>query len=133
MNTTKNKTSTKNSNGANVHSGGNPPPMFVKYRLTEAELSQARNACVGLADIGGIITQFIDEGYKFSAGVDNYGGGMQAFITPNAKCPDNQGWTLSARAPDLLLAVGMLAFKHYTLFGQNWPKDVPERKGETWG
>lgn len=113
--------------------GANSRPSFVRYRLTEAELAQARNACLELGDLGGIIEQFIEEGYKFSAGFDSYGGGIQAFITPAKKGMVNEGWTLTARAPDVRLAIGMLAFKHYTLFDQTWPKDAPQNKGETWG
>lgn len=98
-------------------------PSFVKYNLTDDERDQAKNAAETLQDVGEIVAQFVDDGYKFSASHDNYGGGTQVFITPQKPDSVNAGWTLSARGPSLVLAVGVLAWKHYTLFGREWPKN----------
>jgi len=116
---------TKNDNGtAKV---GGSMPSFVKYNLSDDERDQAKNAAETLQDVGEIVAQLIDEGYKFSASHDNYGGGTQVFITPQKPENVNAGWTLSARGPSLVLAVGVLAWKHFTLFGRDWPKDAETR------
>jgi hypothetical protein len=133
MKVSKDATNTTKPENASANNGARAIPQFVRYRLTEAELAQARNACLDMGDVGEVISQFVDEGYKFSASFDSYGGGIQVFVTPTPKNPQNLGMTLTARAPELRLAVGMLAFKHYTLFAQQWPSDISDRKGETWG
>lgn len=119
---TKNATE-KTKNGSETAKVGGNMPSFVKYNLSEDERDQAKNAADTLQDVGEIVAQFIDEGYKFSASHDNYGGGTQVFITPQKPDSVNAGWTLSARGPSLVLAVGVLAWKHFTLFSRDWPKD----------
>lgn len=99
-------------------------PAFVKYNLSEDERDQAKFAAETLTDVGEIVDQLIGEGYKFSASHDNYGGGVQVFITPQKPDSVNAGFTLSARGPSLVLAVGVLAWKHFTLFARDWPKTV---------
>lgn len=129
----KNETNkTKSSNG-NAARGASGMPQFVRYRLNEDELAQARSAAVDYSDVGAIIQQFCDEGYKFSCSHDSYGGGTQVFLTPSANALANQGWTLTARAPDLINAVAVLTWKHYTLFAQDWPKDEVASGGSNWG
>jgi len=129
----KNATVTSKSTSTVGANGGRLPPQFVKYRLNDDELSQAKSACENATDIGEIVSQFVAEGYKFSAGKDNYGGGIQVFLTPSVPTSVNTGWTLTARAPDLTAAVGMLAWKHYTLFGMDWPKENADSGGPNWG
>jgi len=107
--------------------GGDRMPSFVKYNLSDDERDQARNAAETLQDVGEIVAQLIDEGYKFSASHDNYGGGTQVFITPQKPDSVNAGWTLSARGPSLVLAIGVLAWKHFTLFSRDWPKTEEAR------
>jgi len=130
------KNSTKQSNSSN-NSGNNGarsgPPQFIQYRLNEEELGQAKNAAETYSDLGEIVAQFIEEGYKFSASHDNYGGGSQCFITPSTKENPNSGYTLSARAPTLIAAVAVLCWKHYTLFGQEWPYEALVQRGGGWG
>jgi len=134
MSPSKNATKETKTSGQNGASGvSNARPNFVRYRLTEAEIAQARNACLELGDLAAVIEQFIEEGYKFSASKDTYGGGIQTFLTPQKSDNANWGWSLTSRAPDVRLAVGMLAFKHYTLFDGVWPQEAPANKGETWG
>jgi len=130
----KNETNKTKSDNQNVESGvRNGPPKFVKYRLSESEMEQAHNVANSPIDVVDIVRQFIDEGYKVSCSHDSYGGGTQVFITPSSGDNPNAGWTLSARAPTLNLAVGVLAFKHYTLFGQDWPKEAVVSGGGSWG
>jgi hypothetical protein len=133
MSTSKSKTIVTQQSTPNGANGANVRPEFVKYRLTEKELAQARAACASPLDLGAIIGNFVDEGYKISIGHDNYGGGFQAFATSAVKDGPNFGWTLTARAPDVEQALGMLAYKHFTLFNRQWPKEVAVNKGETWG
>jgi len=109
------------------------PPQFIQYRLNEQEMEQAKNAAETYSELGEIVAQFIEEGYKFSASHDNYGGGTQCFITPIGKDQPNSGYTLSARAPTLIAAVAVLCWKHYTLFGQEWPREAPVNRGGGWG
>lgn len=132
----KNATVTTKSDSGSVANGGragNNAPSFVKYRLNDDEMAQAKEACTSMSDVGEILTQMVDEGYKISVSHDDYGGGMQAFMTPGKRESVNSGWTLTARAPTLLAAVGVLAWKHYTLFSQIWPKEAETRQGQTWG
>jgi len=118
----------------NVDNGARSgPPQFIQYRLNEQEMEQAKNAAETYSDLGEIVAQFIEEGYKFSASHDNYGGGTQCFITPSEKDRPNSGFTLSARAPTLIAAVAVLCWKHYTLFSQEWPQDVQPNRGGGWG
>jgi len=134
MPTTKNSTKQSNSSNRSENNGGDrQPPSFITYRLNEDELAQAKNAAETYSDLGEIIAQFIEEGYKFSASHDNYGGGSQCFITPSSKEAVNAGYTLSARAPTLIAAVAVLCWKHYTLFSQDWPKEGIQQRGGGWG
>jgi hypothetical protein len=122
------------SNGSKESDGADrKPPEFVQYRLSEDEFAQAKEACSEFSDVVAVFQQFIAEGYKVSMSHDSYGGGVQVFATPVDKGSVNGGWTLSARAPTIEQACGVLAFKHYTLFDQVWPKDVGTRRGEVWG
>jgi hypothetical protein len=101
--------------------------------MSPEEVAQARGAAEAVGDIEEIFDQLIGEGYKVSCSHDNYGGGVQVFLTPVVKDSPNWGWTLTGRAPTLALATGIVAFKHYTLFAQTWPKDTEGGKGEAWG
>ena len=134
MSTSKSATNKTNTSGKSSDNGDRKgPPAFIQYRLTEDELVQAKNAADNYFDVGEIIAQFIEEGYKFSASHDSYGGGTQCFVTPSSSENINFGFTLSARAPNLLSAVAVLCWKHYTLFGKDWPKGEVSQKGQGWG
>jgi hypothetical protein len=133
MTTSKSATKEPKSTTGNGSRGVSGPPSFVKYRLSDDEMAQAREAATTLSDVGEIFTQMISEGYKLSASHDGYGGGVQVFMTPTDPEGENAGWTLTARAPFLLQAVGVLAWKHYTLFSQKWPKVATETKTGAWG
>lgn len=128
--TSKNETKTGKTSAAN---GDRRAPQFVQYRLSNEQLAMARNAAETFSDVAGIISQLVDEGYKFSIAVDKYGGGVQAFITPCGDGTLNWGWTLTARAPGLIEAVALIAWKHYTLFEQVWPKDAAPRAIPNYG
>jgi len=133
MSASRSETSGTNGKQSSERGGASGPPQFIQYRLSDAEMEQAKNAADTYSDIGEIFTQLIDEGYKVSASHDNYGGGVQVFLTPGSQKIDNWGYTLTARAPTLLAAVAVLAWKHYTLFTCDWPKGASERKGSGWG
>lgn len=133
MSTSKDTTSNSKKSSGNEKSGDRMPPAFIKYRLSEEELAQAKNAAAEYSDVGEIIEGFIAEGYKFSCSHDNWGGGTQVFITPQTGDNRNVGFTLSARGPELIPAVAVLCWKHYTLFGQEWPKEQGEARGSNWG
>jgi len=134
MTTSKSSTNKSKTSGGFTDNGVRTgPPQFVQYRLSATDLEAARNAASDSTDVGEIVAQFIAEGYKFSASFDKYGGGTQCFITPQAPENRNAGWTLSARAPSLIEAVGVLCWKHYTLFMQEWPKDDSGPRGNNWG
>jgi len=133
MKTQSNEKQTTNGKNKSGNNGGRPSAQFIKYRLTEKELDAARDARPQDAELVGIVQQLTAEGYKFSASYDSYGGGIQVFITPTSPDSPNAGFTLSARAPDLLSAVGVLLYKHYTLFSQEWPADIPDQKTPAWG
>lgn len=109
------------------------PPQFIKTRLTDIQLEAAKAAADNYSDVGEIVSQMIDEGYKFSASHDGWGGGVQVFMTTGDEDNVNFRYTLSARAPTLIAAVAVLCYKHYTLFSQNWPKDDDGNKGPNWG
>lgn len=108
-------------------------PQFIKYRMSEDEMaSYMSNETIDENGIFTFMCDCIDKRLKFSASYDSYGGGCQAFLTPGAEDDPNYGYTLSARAPDLTNAIGLLKYKHFTLFGGIWPKET-EAKGSAWG
>jgi hypothetical protein len=113
--------------------GVRTPPQFVKYRMTDEEIKAAQDTVDNLSDVMEIIAQFCDLGYKFSASHDDYGGGTQVFLTPSKPENPNYGWTLSARGPSLVAAFAVLVYKHFTLFGQEWPKEQQAARGQSWG
>jgi len=123
----------KKSTNDNASYGGKAPPQFIKRRLTDAEMDQAKAAADTFSDVGEIFTQMIAEGYKVSASHDEWGGGTQVFMTPFNQESPNLGFTLSARGPNLIAAIAVLAWKHYTLFSQDWPKTLDEVRGPSWG
>jgi len=133
MSASENGKSETKASGRSGGGGGSAPPQFIQYRLSDEEMDQAKNAADTYSDIGEIFTQLIDEGYKVSASHDNYGGGVQVFLTPQLPKMDNWGYTLTGRAPTLLAAVAVIAWKHYTLFTCDWPKGASDRKGGSWG
>lgn len=122
----------RGSNGADQKQNSGPP-QFIKARLTDVQLEAAKAAADNYSDVGEIVSQMIDEGYKFSASHDGWGGGVQVFMTTGDSESVNFRYTLSARAPTLIAAVAVLCYKHYTLFSQNWPKDDDGNKGPNWG
>ena len=128
--TTSKKPTNTDKSGSN---GGRTAPQFVQYTLTDDQLAAARAACEDMTDFCHIVLGFIETGYKFSISTDKYGGGVQAFLTPTEPGTANWGWTLTARAPDVESAAGVLAYKHYTLFDGIWPKEGQKRRGQTWG
>lgn len=132
MSTSKDATKTREATKANVGVGVSGPPSFIRYTLTDDELRGAKAAAESLDNVEEVIDQLVGEGYKFSVSTDNYGGGIQCFITPTKRDHPNGGFTLSARAPTLTLALGVLAYKHYTIFSQSWPKDTAGAKGAPW-
>jgi hypothetical protein len=109
------------------------PPQFIKRRLTDKELEAAKAAADTYNDVGEIFMQMIDEGYKVSASHDGWGGGVQVFMTTADEESPNFGYTLSARGPNLIAAVAVICYKHYSLFSQDWPKDDDGNKGPNWG
>jgi len=128
----KNATKTTENNVTSGASGDNRP-QFVQYRLNEGEMEQARNAAETFSDVAEILSQFVEEGYKFSCSRDTYGGGVQVFLTPVKRESVNGGLSLTARAPNLIAATAVLCWKHYTLFAQVWPRENVSSGGSTWG
>lgn len=113
--------------------GARPVPQFIKYRMTDEEMGDFQSNQV--MDEDGVFTfmcDCIDKRLKFSCSYDAFGGGCQAFLTPGDEKDKNYGFTLSARAPDLLNAVSLLHYKHYVLFKQDWPKEASSH-GSAWG
>lgn len=119
--------------GKNGASGDRPLPQFIKYRLSEEELAQAMDLKFDESDLFEFMSGCIDEKLKFSASFDGYGGGVQCFLTPGKEDDVNIGYTLSARAPDLLNAIAVLKFKHIDLFKRDWPKEQVVSTGQAWG
>jgi hypothetical protein len=119
-------------NGAEARNRYNPP-QFIKRRLTDKELEAAKAAADTYSDVGEIFGQMIDEGYKVSASHDGWGGGVQVFMTTGDADSENYGYTLSARGPNLIAAVAVMCYKHYTLFLTRWPKEDDGNKGPNWG
>lgn len=118
-------------NGAN--GADRPLPQFIKYRLSDEELEQAMAMKFGEDELFEFIESCIAQRVKFSASFDGFGGGVQCFLTPSREDDPNLGYTLSARAPDLLNAISMLKFKHVDLFKGIWPKEQVISTGSAWG
>jgi len=113
--------------------GVRPVPQFVKYRMTDEEMADFQSNQVMDEDgVFQFMCECIDGRLKFSAAYDSYGGGCQAFLTAQKEDDPNMGYTLSARAPDLLNAISLLHYKHTVLFKRLWPKEV-ELRGSVWG
>jgi len=116
-----------------AENGVKGPPQFVKYRMTDAEMADFQSNQVMDEDgVFQFMCECIDSRLKFAASYDSYGGGCQAFITPGSNDDPNFGYTLSARAPDLLNAISLLHYKHTVLFKRLWPKES-EVHGSSWG
>lgn len=114
--------------------GAKSPPQFIKYRLSDEELETYQTSEVMVSDdVFVFVMDCVDQRLKFSVSHDNYGGGVQAFLTPSEADDPNYGYTLSARAPNLLSAIGLLRFKHENLFKGIWPKDQQPASGSRWG
>jgi len=120
--------------GKNSGAGGDRPiPQFVKYRMSDEEMADFQSNQVMDEDgVFQFMCECIDKRLKFSASFDGFGGGCQAFLTPGKDDDPNFGFTLSARAPDLLNAISLLHYKHFVLFKQVWPKET-EMRGGAWG
>ncbi len=116
-----------------AENGDRKPPQFIKYRLTDEELETAKEIELDPEDLAEFMVDVILERYKFSCSFDNWGGGVQCFLTPGDSENANFGYTLSARAPNLLSAVGLLRFKHINLFSGIWPKEAAPGQGNPWG
>lgn len=116
-----------------AENGARKIPQFIKYRLTDDELDEAREIVLDTEDVFNFIVDVVTQNYKFSASYDSYGGGVQCFLTPGDPENENYGYTLSARAPDLMNAINMLRFKHNNLFSGIWPKETDKPTGNAWG
>jgi len=109
------------------------PPQFVKYRMTDEEMADFQSNQVMDEDgVFQFMCECIDGRLKFSVSYDGWGGGCQAFLTAQKESDPNLGFTLSARAPDLLNAISLLHYKHTVLFKRVWPKE-DDRHGGAWG
>lgn len=119
----------KNSDGV----GDRTIPQFVKYRMSEDEMADyMSNQTIDEEGIFTFMSEMVEQKIKFSCSYDPYGGGCQAFLTPSQPEDPNIGFTLSARAPDLTNAIGLLQYKHTVLFKRVWPKDH-QQSGSSWG
>jgi len=133
MSTSKNSTKETKSESPSAVPGVRTPPAFIHYALSDSELSEAQAFASEVRDITLTVQQFVSEGYKFSTSFDKYGGRVQFFIPPAVPENVNAGFTLSSRAPNLTAAVGVLAFKHYSLFQEVWPLIPNQPQGKSWG
>jgi hypothetical protein len=113
--------------------GAKQMPQFIKYRMTDEEMGDYMgNQTMDEDGIYNFLSDCVKMKMKFSLSYDNFGGGVQAFLTPSAEDDPNLGYTLSARAPDVFNAIGLLHYKHFVLFKRDWPKET-EPRGSVWG
>lgn len=73
------------------------------------------------------------DGYSLSVTWDDYSDSYQASIVCKAVDDANYGYGLSARHPDLDMALLTLRYKHENVCSGNWGSIAPSPKGQSWG
>jgi hypothetical protein len=70
-----------------------------------------------------------NNGYKFSLNWDKFHDGVSASLYANNEKLARCGWTLTAWAPSVEEAIGLLFYKHYVICEEDWERfyDVVEK------
>lgn len=71
-------------------------------------------------DLGGKVESLVSDGYKVSMSLDRIHDCFQASVTCTDPERDDYGFCLTARAPDVWSALGMLLYKHYIVLDGQW-------------
>lgn len=101
-------------NGLQKYSGG--WEGFIDLELSaEQKLKLASLEGDDLPDLAGFLSMVLDDGYKFSAVVDQKHHCTIATLTGKGEGCVNLGYSLSARGPDLQGALLVLHFKHVVM------------------
>lgn len=105
---------------------------FVNLRLSEDDKGQIleakRNLEIMMQDCGALIYN----GYKLSFNYDRYSGAQQVTLTCMAADDPNYGYAISARHPDLDVALATLLYKHYELANATWTSAADRTVDRNW-
>lgn len=76
----------------------------------------------------------VTDGYKISLSMDRIHDCFQASATCTDSESEDYGFCLTARAPDVWSALGVLLFKHYVVLEGDWAsREATATKGDKWG
>lgn len=108
---------------------------WVNLRLSDGEKAEIEHLAKSL-DAPALLdwlSGMIYAGYSFSAAWDNWSNAQQvSLVCKNADDP-NYGNGMSARHPDLDMAILTLQFKHVTVANGVWDSASPSPGGNSWG
>lgn len=108
--------------------------QFVQCELDKATKEQVKNWDPKLEATMDIIDRMVVDGYKISVSPDKYHDCVGCFATINDRDHPHFGLCLSARGPNFLQAMKVLAFKHSQVLDGDWGTVVNQKsQGDTWG
>lgn len=108
------------------------PAKFVRSELTAQEKEHVKSQQYVWDDIPEHINALVEAGYKLSISADKRTDAVAVWLSPIEDSNPNFGYVLSARGPDVLSALSVAIYKHYTKFDGVWPKDGDTQQLDSW-
>lgn len=105
---------------------------FVNVRLSDQDKQAIGAIDQPLGDLMETLGALILSGYKLSISYDRYSSAVQISLTCTDPQSGNYGYAISARHPDLALALVTLVYKHFDLLGMDWSNAHNEMVDRSW-
>jgi len=103
---------------------------FKDFKLTSEQLEAFAVDGVHDDDLMDLVQSTLADGYKISLTYNGQADTYNASMTCNNEKLANMGYTLSAFAPTLYTALGLLMYKHHVLLDGDWGNiPAPQRGG----
>lgn len=108
------------------------PARFVRSELTAQEKEHVKSQEYSWDDIPEHLNALVEAGYKVSISADKRSDAVAVWLSPIEESNSNYGFVLSARGPNVLAALAVAIYKHYTKFDGVWPKDDQAQQLDSW-
>lgn len=120
------------SKGTAANGGGNAKfgKGFVNCNISDADKAAVKKYAQDADKILEALHSLIIQGYKYSVSESEKTSSFVASLTDRREGSPSHMYTLSAHAPDPLLAMASVLYKHYALLAETWP--ISGETGDGW-
>ena len=108
---------------------------WINVRLDDSHKAELEHLSKDM-NVGGLydwVASMVYQGYSFSVYWDDWSDSQQVSLVCKAVGDPNYGCGLSARHPDLDMAILSLHYKHNEILRGNWGDAPPTPAGNSWG